>query len=172
MATGTKPGGTDVNNRAITTVFRHNFTVKDPAALRSLEFILRVDDGCVAFLNGKEIRRFNMPDGNSIDHETLALKSISGDDEASYHAPVKVDPALLRAGANFLAVEVHQDKPSSSDLAFDASLRANVRPVEEVHADYWKRPMSAALQPFWDQLPAHFRNAMQASTPPPAAQPE
>ncbi len=163
MGTETKPGGSDASNRAITTVFRHTFEIKDPAAIRDLEFIYRVDDGCVAFLNGKEIKRYNLPESGGIDHETRALKSISAGDETRYHSPEKVDPALLRSGTNFLAVEVHQDKPTSSDLAFDAALRANVRPLEEVHADYWKRTMSPAVAGFWEKLPESFRKPMQAA---------
>jgi len=166
MGTETKPGGSDANNRAITTVFRHSFEVKDPAAIRDLEFIYRVDDGCVAFLNGKEIKRYNLPESGDIVHETRALKSISGGDETRYHSPEKVDPALLKPGVNFLAVEVHQDKPTSTDLAFDAALRANVRPLEEVHADYWKRAMSPAIAAFWEKLPESFRTPVQAGPEP------
>ena len=162
MNTETKPGGDDATNHAITTIFRQSFTVKDPAALQNLELHYRVDDGCVIFLNGTEIHRYNLPEGKGIDHETRALKSVSAGDETRYHLLEKVDAALLKPGANFLAVEVHQDKPTSTDLAFDAFLRANVRPLEEVYAAYWQRPMSPAVGAFWQKLPESFRTTMQA----------
>jgi predicted Zn-dependent protease len=162
MGTETKPGGPDATNHAITTAFRHSFDLKDPAAVRNLELHYRVDDGCIVYLNGKEIKRHNMPEG-SVDHETRATTAVSGSDETRWHVQKEVDPALLRAGRNFLAVEVHQDKPTSTDLAFDALLRANDRPLEEVYADYWKRPMSSAVGAFWQKLPESFRRVMQTA---------
>ena len=163
MNTEIKPGGPDATNHAITTIFRHSFDLKDPAAVRNLELHYRVDDGCVIFLNGREITRRNLPEGKDIDHETRATKSVSGDDETKWHVQKEVDPTLLRAGRNYLAVEVHQDKPTSTDLAFDAMLRANDRPLEEVYADYWKRAMSPAVAAFWQKLPESFLKAMQTA---------
>ena len=54
---------------------------------------------------------------------TLATTAIGGADESAWlQAPV--DPSLLVAGTNVIAVEMHQQSPSSTDVSFDLELRA------------------------------------------------
>jgi cyclophilin family peptidyl-prolyl cis-trans isomerase len=53
----------------------------------------------------------------------LATTAISGTDESTW-LQASINPALLVAGDNVLAVEVHQQSASSSDVSFDLELRA------------------------------------------------
>ncbi len=53
--------GPDPNNKYPTTYFRHTFVLTNAAAYNSLAFQLKFDDGGVAYLNGTEILRVNMP---------------------------------------------------------------------------------------------------------------
>ena len=53
--------GGNANNKHITTYFRKSFELTDVARFRSLSISLLVDDGAVAYLNGQEIARVNMP---------------------------------------------------------------------------------------------------------------
>ena len=56
--------GGNNSSKHITTFFRRNFEVANPAGVISLEASLVRDDGAVVYLNGKEILRSNMPEGN------------------------------------------------------------------------------------------------------------
>jgi hypothetical protein len=113
--------GSSTSNRRITYYFRRSFDVLNPDAFDALSVRFVRDDGCVIYLNGVEVARSNMPPG-AISHTTLATTAIGGADESAWiEAPV--DRSLLVAGANVLAVEIHQQSPSSSDVSFDLELR-------------------------------------------------
>ena len=107
----------------ITTYFRQTFSVADPALVQSLTLKVLRDDGAVVYLNGTEVFRTNMPTG-TIAYNTLAPMATADADETT-HYTASIDPALLTAGANVLAVEVHQANGSSSDVSFDAELIAS-----------------------------------------------
>ncbi|MEO6476065.1 MAG: lamin tail domain-containing protein [Luteolibacter sp.] len=112
--------GADAANKYITTYFRHTFNVANPAVYHGLTLKLLVDDGCVIYLNGAEVVRRNMPDGD-VDYKTLATLAVGGTDESTfftYHIPA----SGLVTGNNVLAVEVHQSAANSSDVSFDLGL--------------------------------------------------
>ncbi len=79
-----------------------------------------VDDGCIVWINGKEACRYNMPAGD-IAFATLADKMISGSPEDEWVRRT-LDPGLFRVGRNVIAVEVHQQRETSSDVSFDLEL--------------------------------------------------
>jgi hypothetical protein len=61
--------------------------------------------------------------GGTITYSTRATTAIGGSSESAWlEAPV--DPALLVAGTNIIAVELHQQSPTSSDISFNLELRA------------------------------------------------
>ncbi len=109
-------------NKYITTYFRHHFFVDNPDAYHGLTMQLLVDDGCVIFLNGMEVARRNMPEGDA-NFKTLALTAVGGADETTFFT-YNASSAALVSGDNVLAVEVHQDAPDSSDIGFDLGLTA------------------------------------------------
>jgi hypothetical protein len=111
--------GPTASRKYTTTYFRHAFAAS--GAPDDLTLRLRIDDGAVAYLNGVEIARFNLPTG-PVTHLTRAPDAISGPGERLDRA-VGVDPTLIRAGTNVLAVEVHQNTPGSTDLSFLATIR-------------------------------------------------
>jgi hypothetical protein len=112
--------GSNAGAKYITTYFRRAFSVSDPTAYRSVTLNLLRDDGAVVYLNGTEVFRSNLPTG-AVSYTTLALAAIGGTDESTFY-PASIDPSLLVAGTNVLAVEVHQANGTSSDLSFDAEL--------------------------------------------------
>lgn len=119
--------GPDANAKYITSYFRRTFTVTDPATIATVTVNLLRDDGAVVYLNGTEVARSNMPSG-TISSSTLASTAVAGADETRWF-PFSVNPALLVAGSNTLAVEVHQSAASSSDLSFNLSLEGTRRPT-------------------------------------------
>lgn len=113
------------NRRHITTYFRRAFEVADPAFYRNLLLRLKRDDGAVVYLNGQEVYRVNLPEG-AITADTLATREVSGLEEEVFFPIDATDwLQLLKQGRNVIAVEVHQDAPSSPDLSFDLELVAN-----------------------------------------------
>ena len=114
-----------VSGRILTTYFRHAFSVESPEAVGGLTLRLKRDDGGIVYLNGTEVFRSNLPDG-SVDYLTRA--PLAADDGKSWFS-TNVPPALLQAGTNLLAVEIHQESSGSSDVSFDLSLEAAPRPA-------------------------------------------
>jgi hypothetical protein len=112
--------GPDPNNKFITTYFRRGFGVTDPAAFVSLTLRLVRDDGAVVYVNGTEVFRSNMPAG-AIGYTTPATVAIGGGDESTY-VTTSLAPGVLVAGANVIAVELHQANGTSSDLSFNLEL--------------------------------------------------
>jgi hypothetical protein len=112
--------GANANNKFVTTYFRNTFQVADPTAIGGLTLRLLRDDGAVVYLNGQEVARSNMPAG-TVAYNTLASTAIGGASESAWHE-FTVSPQVLVAGANALAVEVHQSAVTSTDISFDAQL--------------------------------------------------
>lgn len=110
--------GPSASDKHLTYYFRSSFEVGEVPA--QLALLLAADDGAVAYLNGVEVVRDNLPAGE-ITATTRASSTRSGGAENALR-PFTVDPALLVPGINTLAVEVHQDLPGSSDVTFDAQL--------------------------------------------------
>ena len=118
---------TNQNVTNITHYFRRSFVVTNSASITGLTVRLLRDDGGVVYLNGVEVFRSNMPTG-AIAVTTLALTSASGADETTNFHAAPVPPNLLVAGANTLAVEIHQATPANSDMSFDLELLASSGP--------------------------------------------
>ena len=119
--------GGDRNNKYPAYFFRSSFNIVDLAEMRQLELRLLADDGAIVHLNGTEIFRINMPSG-LVDHTTHANALGEEDVFISTNVPV----ALLLAGKNTVAVQVHQRNDSSSDVSFDfelSAVRLNGTPV-------------------------------------------
>ncbi len=112
--------GPDPNNKYITTWYRHTFQVADPSIFTGASLGLLRDDGAVVYLNGTEVFRSNMPSG-TINYLTPASGVVGGSPESTFFETA-VDPALLVAGPNLLAVEVHQANSTSTDTSFDLDL--------------------------------------------------
>jgi parallel beta-helix repeat protein len=116
--------GPDANNKYITTYFRKEFQFTgDDSNPVSCVLNIRRDDGVVAYLNGTEILRNNMPEG-TIDFSTQALSSISGAGESALNEFLLELPLIT--GSNTIAFEIHQADAQSSDISFDASLSATL----------------------------------------------
>lgn len=121
---------TDMRNNYLSLFLRHVFEVEDPSAIGILTMTVDYDDGFVAYLNGVEIARRNMPEG-AITHSTTALVAHeascgvgSADPQEAEH--IAIDPALLVPGQNTLAVSVHNISLSSSDIFISVQLTEGI----------------------------------------------
>jgi hypothetical protein len=114
--------GPDPANKYVTTWFRATLPIADIDSIHALDVGLLRDDSARVYLNGVEVLRDNLPDGDLTD-TTLALVSTGGANETAYWE-YTLEPTALVPGINTLAVEVHQSAIDSSDLGFDMSLTA------------------------------------------------
>lgn len=112
--------GPNAGSKHITTYFRREFILTTPSSFTSLQLRLLRDDGAVVYLNDVEVFRSNLPAGDIL-FSTLASTAIGGTNESQFITGA-IDPLLLRAGTNVIAVEIHQNSASSSDLSFDLAL--------------------------------------------------
>lgn len=116
--------GADANNKYITTYFRKTFTVTGLNTYNNFTLNVVRDDGMVVYVNGVEVARDNMPGGTPA-HSTLASAAISGTGETT---PVSftISPCAFVEGTNTIAVEMHQNDVTSSDLSFNLEMIGNV----------------------------------------------
>ena len=118
---GESDESTVISPKGVTSYFRKQFDVSNPASITALTLRLLRDDGAVVYLNGTEVCRSNMP-STEITYQTFATVEISGTEEQAF-SQQSVPVSLLNEGSNTIAVEVHQhttNKPT--DLSFDLEL--------------------------------------------------
>jgi hypothetical protein len=107
--------GPNPNQKYITTYFRKAITVADPSAYSGLTLRIKRDDGAVVYINGTERYRTNMP-GGTISYTTRA--STDAADDGNTAQTVSLASSVLVAGNNVIAVEIHQNVRTSSDISF------------------------------------------------------
>ncbi|MCH5175302.1 MAG: CotH kinase family protein [Prevotellaceae bacterium] len=104
--------------------FRKSFTI-DSTPASTDQFILdyTIDDGMVVYVNGVEAGRYNMPSG-ATSYDTFASTYAQGNPDTG---TMTIAGSFFKKGANVIAVEVHNNSLSSTDIMWDASLSAVVQ---------------------------------------------
>ncbi len=114
--------GNNSNNKYPTYYFRKLVTLEEkPAddAVFTLDFT--VDDGFIIYVNGQEAGRYNMPSGNVGYNSFSSTYAPNNPDDGQMTIPAR----LFKKGNNIIAVEVHNNSASSSDIYWDSSLFCN-----------------------------------------------
>ncbi|MEC7922604.1 MAG: hypothetical protein VX496_04285 [Planctomycetota bacterium] len=90
--------------------------------IESLVLSCAIDDGFVAYINGQEVGRFNVAEGE-VNNDTMA-NGANPQGEPVINTPVEIAIAkdLLVDGENIIAVSVHNATLTSSDLTFIPTL--------------------------------------------------
>ncbi len=112
--------GASATAKYITTYFRQTFTIADINAYDGFLLRLKKDDGAVVYVNGTEIVRSNMSQG-TVSYTTLAYGAIDGSEENLRFDQIFPKTTFI-TGANTIAVEVHQNAATSSDISFEMEL--------------------------------------------------
>jgi hypothetical protein len=112
---------TNVFAKPITVYFRREFNVSQILPGVGLTLSVLRDDGAVIYLNGQEVFRSNMPDGQ-VSYSTLATAAAGGAEESTLFISTLLSPHVLAVGRNVVAAEIHQNAITSSDLSFDLEL--------------------------------------------------
>lgn len=114
--------GDDANAKNPTTYFRTTFTLSDYNPEGRYSVSLHVDDGAIVYINGKEACRHLMSSGAAF-YRDYATTHASGNPNQTV---MEIPASLLRKGKNALAVEVHQNSATSSDIYMDMAVTVTV----------------------------------------------
>jgi hypothetical protein len=116
--------GPNSSQKYPTTYFRTAFNARGRTNALAVHLRVLRDDGVVVYLNGLELFRDNLPAG-TISNGTYAVAAIA-DDEEGILLSVSFPGMTLLPGTNVVAVEMHQNSPTSSDLSFNLELKAEL----------------------------------------------
>lgn len=153
--------------------FRKTFALSDPDSVRSLTLRCDWQGGFVAYLNGVEIARRNLPGlpGTPVAIETLASVRYAGTAEDM----LVTDPRLwLQPGTNVLAIQAHPNQEDWLDIVLVPELLANFTRgpyLQSVLQDratvLWRTPSPASGQVEFGRDES-LGQAVAASSPAPA----
>jgi hypothetical protein len=116
--TNTVGGG--LNGTNVTDFFRTTVNVPFSLSGAVIEIRHAIDDGAVFYFNGSEVGRFNMPPAPNKDGYLTNALAAAGEGVTRSLSGL----SGLRTGDNTIAVSVHQNVFSSSDVVFGAQLIA------------------------------------------------
>lgn len=145
---------------------RKRFDLTEPGSVGDLILRVDYDDGFVAYLNGVEVARENVAGESPAYNQPAETEHEAGQPVEYNLTPHK---ALLRAGPNVLALEVHNVSLTSSDASMTPELArrtwlpyppekrikglSELQQLAHVEAVYSRRQLQTALAEFWDN---HF----------------
>ena len=132
--------GPDANNKYTTTYFRKTVNIPDASTYSGFVINLIRDDGAVVYVNGVEVVRSNMP-VPPVTHATFAASNIADAAETAINS-FTIPASYFVNGNNVIAVEIHQDDLTSSDIGFNLELTSSgtapVSPAIINYTDVWK----------------------------------
>jgi len=114
----------DMAGRYTSLFLRRTFTAPNPADIRSLLLRVQVDDGFVAWINGKEVARLAVPEGELRFDSVATLNAVEPVQLEAY--PIDTPQSVILEGTNVLAIQVLNVGLGSSDIVLDAALEASL----------------------------------------------
>ena len=115
--------GSNSSNKRPTAYFRTNVQLaKAPSSSDEFTLNFTVDDGIIVYVNGSEAGRYNMPSG-TVSYSTYASSYAPNNPDVG---SMNLSPSLFHSGSNVIAVELHNNSGSSTDMVWDASLYTTV----------------------------------------------
>ncbi len=114
---------TDMQSRYSSIYLRKQFTTANVADIAQLRLRLYVDDGCIIWINGAEVARFNVPDG-FVAYNALSTTAVGDAAWQELTLPAPFD--YLVEGQNVMALQVLNSSLGSSDLSVDVTLMADL----------------------------------------------
>ncbi len=115
-------GAMQGNRKPATLHFRHEFKNDNANFEGHFAVQMRLDDGAIIYLNGKEVRRIGMRGGGKVGNDTLSVRNVQNKTEQQL-VPIAIPRKHLRLGRNVLAIRLHQCDRTSSDAHFDLQMR-------------------------------------------------
>ena len=122
-----RPDGTQINGmeNVYSSIFlRKTFVVTNVADIGGLRLNAMVKDGLVAWINGTEVQRMNMPGALGTEVTVAMLATATAELAGSNAQDLPAPPTYLVEGTNVLTVQVFQTSLAGSDLVFDGALES------------------------------------------------
>jgi hypothetical protein len=119
---GKEEAATKTTANLPTYYFHKTFTLSEYSSTDTYTLNYIVDDGMIVYVNGKEVGRYNMPSDN-VGYNTLASTFANGNPDAG---GMQIPASFLKKGENVIAVEVHNNNTTSTDILWSAMLVRNV----------------------------------------------
>ena len=149
--------GNNSSSKYMTYYFRKPFTLNsEPAAGDEFTLDFTVDDGFIVYINGTEAGRYNMPSGKA-NFNTASTTYAQGNPD---HSSITLPANLFRKGNNVIAVEVHNNSGTSSDIFWDAALSMKSNTPTDI--DFYSTESSISLPSGTVQLTAVYRPMTEA----------
>ncbi|MCA9211862.1 MAG: lamin tail domain-containing protein [Planctomycetales bacterium] len=116
---------TEIDSNAVTHYFRQEFDFNGDPDRTDLDLSFLIDDAAVVHLNGQEVWRTNLADGNVDANTTAAFAT-----KEPQQLEASVFNANLHSGKNVIAVELHQAQLQDIDAAFTLEAVAIEHPTD------------------------------------------
>lgn len=107
-----------LNSGYITYYFRKVVNISDTSDLENIYFSIVHDDGAIAYVNGNEVIRSTFMPSGEVNYLTGTTTFIPNDVENDFWYYL-VDKSYFQNGENIIAIEIHNQTTSSSDISFD-----------------------------------------------------
>jgi hypothetical protein len=118
------------DQRNATTYFRTTFNAANVVEYTAAKLRIKRDDGMSAYINGTEVVRDNFNPLGILGDNSILFNTysgvVAGDDGQAFN-DFTINPSLLVNGANTIAVEIHQNSGTSSDMSFDLAVEVTRR---------------------------------------------
>ena len=147
---GDDDDNTKISKGTNSVYIRHSFTIESKAEIASLILDIDYDDGFIAYLNGTEVARDN------VENPATWNMKLNGTHEAALYQGNRPErfsisryiTDFLKDGKNVLAVEVHNQSSSSSDLSSNVFLHVGITSSKSVYGS----------TPDWFWTPVDYSN--------------
>lgn len=113
-----KNQATTTTKNLMTYYMRKSINISDYNSSDIFVLNFTIDDGMVIYVNGKEAGRYNMPNG-TVYSSTAATTYAPGNPDTG---SMTLDASLFQNGTNVIAVEIHNNQTSSSDILWNCEL--------------------------------------------------
>jgi hypothetical protein len=148
-ACGTVAQTPSCTNKYLTTYLRKNITVASLSGFQNIKFNAFRDDGIIVYVNNTEVYRSGVQAG-TINYNTTLSAAAADDGETLQAQTVAIAASAFVVGDNTIAVELHQQIGTSSDLTFNMEI-LGVPPVPEVltRGPYLLRATQNSMEVKW-----------------------
>jgi len=138
----------DMKNSYYTVYLRKKFEVPNKNLIQSLKLRVRIDDGCIIWINGVEVARLYCTAGDKYYNSLTGTTNHEADNANAYDEIVLSGPYdYLTTGDNVIAVHALQASTTSSDFSVDVALIAQT--TEPVKAGLASESNKYEIQPTW-----------------------
>lgn len=119
--------GNNSSQKYPTYYFRTTLTLNEtPRQDDSFTLNYSIDDGFVVYVNGTEAGRYNMPNG-TVTFNTYATSYAHNNPDTG---TLPLDASLFRKGQNVIAVEIHNNSATSSDIYWEGEVVYSISATE------------------------------------------